>query len=139
MTNFPFLSERFGDRWNSAVPKDASIFNVELIKAAIGSAEVPVEVSINRSLSLALYLANTGAIPESRQACQNVIAAVKKRGYDISRTLHWEAIQRFLEDGGEDSVMSDATHNAKQVSIVLLYSLLGTRPDLQPTAFLHRT
>lgn len=120
MPNFPFLYERFGERYSNSIPRNASIFHEEVIKPSISGVDVPVEVSINRAISLGLYLANTGSIPEARQACQNVIAVAAKHGYDISRTLRWDVIEKFLEDSGEDSVMADATQTTKSVSTMKL-------------------
>lgn len=129
MPNFPFLYDRFGERYRNAIPRNASIFHEEVIKPSIASVDVPVEVSINRAISLGLYLANTGSIPEARQACQNVITLTAKHGYDISRTLRWDAIEKFLEDGGEDSVMGDATQNAKTVSTKKVNGLNLSKAD----------
>lgn len=118
-TIFPHLRDRFTEHYTRG-PESLRILRKELFDLAIGKDIVPVEVAINRALSLALYLGNTGYVAESRLAVQKVVDLAESEGYDMTRMPQWKAIESYMKSGGdegEDSVMQDASLVSKQVSL----------------------
>lgn len=80
------------------------------------------EVCVNRALALALYFGNTNFIAESRLAVKMVVELAESEGYDMTQAPDWNAIQSFMNGGGDDdgqenSMIEDANIVSKPVSI----------------------
>lgn len=118
-TVFPRLRERLVPKYGSIRSKTLQILREPFFQIIIGDERLPVEICINRALTLALYFGNTNFIDESRLAVKKVVELAEGEGYDMTQAPDWRAIQSFVKgsgDGGEDSVMEDASVASKPVS-----------------------